>query len=362
MSDNNETKPAFKRDHDRYFVIKRKDLSNEQLCELRLFIDRYDLPTRECVVVEEDWPEYETVWQMIEARMMQQALAEEAGVRDAFNAWYEGLLPTQVSDDLNREDAWFVWQAARASEATWRTGEPPVAEGKAEEFILAVRRKNSGNRVFVFSATYANQFTDDGCLSGRDGDECIANGWHLVGLDTSGEFDQVYEAVALSEGDEILGWQPLPKWIDEDGVRASEAAAGEPIGEVYEHQDGSFRVGILYYKAAPPFGTKLYTAPQPASEQQAALSLGCGDPKWQERNKAHQATLSLTEEQYQELLEEEYPAIEEQQAAHGLSDEQIIREFYIHTVMDDEPLFTFDRKSALELARAILAAKGDGHE
>ncbi|MFC4518576.1 hypothetical protein [Cupriavidus pinatubonensis] len=39
----------------------------------------------------------------------------------------------------------------------------------------------------------------------------------------------------------------------------------------------------------------------------------------------------------------------------ALTDEQIIREFYMHTVIDDEPLFTFDRRSALELARALLA-------
>ena len=45
-----------------------------------------------------------------------------------------------------------------------------------------------------------------------------------------------------------------------------------------------------------------------------------------------------------------------QQAGATLTDEQIISQFYIHTVMDDEPLFTFDRKSALELARALLSA------
>ncbi|WP_264858167.1 hypothetical protein [Burkholderia cenocepacia] len=38
------------------------------------------------------------------------------------------------------------------------------------------------------------------------------------------------------------------------------------------------------------------------------------------------------------------------------TDEEIVRAFYTYTVMDDEPLFTFDRKSAIECARAILAA------
>ncbi|MFA8336346.1 hypothetical protein [Burkholderia cenocepacia] len=41
----------------------------------------------------------------------------------------------------------------------------------------------------------------------------------------------------------------------------------------------------------------------------------------------------------------------------GLTEEQIIREFYMHTVMIDEPLFTFDRSSALALAHTLLATQ-----
>lgn len=64
-----DERAAFEREHDRYFVIKRKDLDIDQLRDLTAFIDHGDIPTRQCVVVEEDWPEYEPVWAMIEARM-----------------------------------------------------------------------------------------------------------------------------------------------------------------------------------------------------------------------------------------------------------------------------------------------------
>lgn len=69
---------AFKRE-ERYIVFKKSHLSAKQLEKLERLItppqippanshDDPTLPTVKCVVVEHDWPEYETVWQMIEAR------------------------------------------------------------------------------------------------------------------------------------------------------------------------------------------------------------------------------------------------------------------------------------------------------
>lgn len=64
----------FKRE-ERFIVIKRKHLSAESRThdsleqELRVWLDRHLVPTSECVVVESDWPEYETVWSMIAARI-----------------------------------------------------------------------------------------------------------------------------------------------------------------------------------------------------------------------------------------------------------------------------------------------------
>lgn len=58
----------FKRE-ERYIVIKVKDLkyASAENKLLRVLQDA-GIPTRRCVVVEADWPEYETVWKMIEAR------------------------------------------------------------------------------------------------------------------------------------------------------------------------------------------------------------------------------------------------------------------------------------------------------
>jgi hypothetical protein len=48
----------------RYMVLKLSDLTDYQLQQL----DNMHLPTRECIVVESDWPEFEPVWEMIENR------------------------------------------------------------------------------------------------------------------------------------------------------------------------------------------------------------------------------------------------------------------------------------------------------
>lgn len=58
---------------ERYVVIKISDL--EQLSsevgedvreDLRVFMSSYPIPTRECVVVESDWPNYDHVWGTVE--------------------------------------------------------------------------------------------------------------------------------------------------------------------------------------------------------------------------------------------------------------------------------------------------------
>lgn len=128
---------AFSRE-DRYTVIKHKDLSGvprELLVELRLVLDRLGefTPERKYVVVEDDWPEYEPVWAMIEARMTTAAPATPAaqgavpdaqaapvGEREAlsaFTAWGEsvGLSPAlQTVGELKAFEAGAEWQARAA--------------------------------------------------------------------------------------------------------------------------------------------------------------------------------------------------------------------------------------------------------
>jgi hypothetical protein len=53
---------------ERFIVIKRKHLPPAKEDRLWEFLHSEEIGTAECVVVESDWPEYETVWSMIEAR------------------------------------------------------------------------------------------------------------------------------------------------------------------------------------------------------------------------------------------------------------------------------------------------------
>lgn len=58
---------AFVRE-ERYIVVKRKGLDRRDEEIIRGTLGQLSVPIIECVVVESDWPEYESVWSMIEAR------------------------------------------------------------------------------------------------------------------------------------------------------------------------------------------------------------------------------------------------------------------------------------------------------
>lgn len=77
---------------DRYIVIKHKDLGNVPVAYREhlvrpLFALQAHLPVRECVVVESDWPEYETVWRMIERRVTGQPVVTPAEELQAVLHW-----------------------------------------------------------------------------------------------------------------------------------------------------------------------------------------------------------------------------------------------------------------------------------
>lgn len=87
---------TFKREI-RYAVIKYKDLSPEDRRALSLFLRARNIPTRECVVVEADWPEYEPVWAMIQARMEGSPYPEGHMLRDGYgNAQF---IPPAAGED-----------------------------------------------------------------------------------------------------------------------------------------------------------------------------------------------------------------------------------------------------------------------
>lgn len=54
----------------RYIVIKKSHLTAQQLSKLKSYLHLAGIGTVASVVVEADWPEYETVWGMIADRVM----------------------------------------------------------------------------------------------------------------------------------------------------------------------------------------------------------------------------------------------------------------------------------------------------
>lgn len=53
----------------RYIVIKRKYLSEADENAILGLLEERGIETRQSVVVESNWPEYEEVWRMIEERV-----------------------------------------------------------------------------------------------------------------------------------------------------------------------------------------------------------------------------------------------------------------------------------------------------
>lgn len=71
----------FKRE-ERYLVLKLKDLSPGAAQHIREYVAARNLPNRQYVVVESDWPEYELVWAMIEARVTKNEPLMQAAALD----------------------------------------------------------------------------------------------------------------------------------------------------------------------------------------------------------------------------------------------------------------------------------------
>jgi hypothetical protein len=55
---------------ERYIVIKLTDINPQQHHTLMSVLGSEQIRTRDAVVVEKDWPEYEHVWKMIEHRVV----------------------------------------------------------------------------------------------------------------------------------------------------------------------------------------------------------------------------------------------------------------------------------------------------
>lgn len=82
------------RREERYIVIKRKHLQPRQLEALAAYIQSLRIRPIEAVVVESDWPEYETVWNMIENRFTGAASTVTTGKISTYGAIDQGYEPT----------------------------------------------------------------------------------------------------------------------------------------------------------------------------------------------------------------------------------------------------------------------------
>lgn len=99
---------------------------------------------------------------------------------------------------------------ARNPGPAWQPGNPKIADGTERTFNVAVRRGHN-KKVYVVSATYANQYDND--MHEREGEPFIANGWYVTGIDMGGEYDSIYEALC-GPHDEVAGWQEMPTWSE----------------------------------------------------------------------------------------------------------------------------------------------------
>lgn len=96
-----------------------------------------------------------------------------------------------------------------AYDAQWKTGTPPTENNDYDHYIVAVRRVHTPDHVAVFPAAYASMYSEE--MHDRNGADFVADGWYNVAEDHSGEFNEYFTPV-LEDGDEVLGWQPMPKY------------------------------------------------------------------------------------------------------------------------------------------------------
>jgi hypothetical protein len=83
----------FKRE-ERYIVIKRKHLDPETERMLRDEMTNLGVSPIDCAVIEPDWPEYEVVWRMIEARFGGRAYGDTL---DALGEFYDNVHAMNVA-------------------------------------------------------------------------------------------------------------------------------------------------------------------------------------------------------------------------------------------------------------------------
>lgn len=146
-----ESHAVFQRE-ERFIVIKRKHLPLAQEDRLRDFLHAEDIDTVECVVVESDWPEYETVWRMIEDRVTGKAQPTPESdyvletTEEVTLAAYRAIYDPEM-DPFDHPEGWeYAEGVARAVLAAAR----PTPADDAEEATAGEEIARSEHRSDVF--------------------------------------------------------------------------------------------------------------------------------------------------------------------------------------------------------------------
>lgn len=117
----------------RYIVIKRKELTEDQELRLNIWLNNEYVRRIGCVVIENDWPEYEPVWGMLERRVTGQSQQPSVTQADRDAAW--NIVPYAFLHAMGiTKEVWDsgVYDNNRHIQAFARHREASTAEMRAE--------------------------------------------------------------------------------------------------------------------------------------------------------------------------------------------------------------------------------------
>lgn len=147
----------FIREHDRYIVIKRSDISNNQAMNISGYLIGQKITPRECVVVESDWPIYEEVWKMVERMANNITQSNQECNRDTEIQ----VCHKEIDDLLNRND---ILHGELKEAAT--------LIAKQSEAITRLKQENDDYQLLVPSLDKLVQYTVDKQL-GTAGEDAV---------------------------------------------------------------------------------------------------------------------------------------------------------------------------------------------
>lgn len=148
----------------RYIVVKPDYEDDIRMERLRNYIEEMCFHTPDCVVVEADWPEYEPVWRMIEARVIgnpteldaaKATISQLQGLVAELRALLDAPAVQWLAMEVNGKP-WVIKEGANADK--WRAmgyellPVEPAAQPQGEPVAYAVFAENGDIRLWSRSA------------------------------------------------------------------------------------------------------------------------------------------------------------------------------------------------------------------